>query len=284
MPSNFLFTLASILILPLIPALIIYKFLPDKNGENNDEVGGETGGIGPFKGLSWKLKGAFAGYFLLVCVGGFLHYFQHNNDLQKQINNLSTTLKLSTDSLNTYKNLATKNPVIDWHIKGIVKPGEKEGTRFFYDDGTTSKSPDGSFQLIKRAIASQGKAAPPNWVCIYNPATGFQVVSLNRELNHPDIKTFEVSFDDEKHTILIKKPIDINSKSKDSLVAVANFIEAKPERRAMLMDDEKVILNEAKIIKADKKINAIKLENFEKTRKSLIIKPSAIRNLQPIKN
>ncbi len=60
MPSNFLLTLATILVLPLIPAFFIYKFLPDKNG-NSDEVGGETGGIGPLKGVSWKLKGAFAG-------------------------------------------------------------------------------------------------------------------------------------------------------------------------------------------------------------------------------
>ena len=154
-----------------------------------------------------------------------------------------------------------------------MKPGEKEGTRFFYDDGTTSKAPDGSFQLIKRSLISQGKAQAPKWVCIYNPGTGFQVVSLNRELNHPDIGTFDISFDDQNHTILIKKPIDINSKSKDSLVAVANFIESKPEMKAVLLESDKVILNEARVIRSDLKINALKLDNFEKTRRKMLVKP-----------
>ncbi len=276
---NFYISLIAILIIPIIPAFIIYKFLPESSGERSDEVGGETGSIGPLKGISWKLKGAFAGYFLLVCVGGLLQYFQTNNDMQKQIDGLNQTMKLTKDSLNMFRDLSQKNPIVDWNIKGIVKPGDKEGTRFFYDDGTTSKAPDGSFQLIKRSLVSQGKASPPNWVCIYNPATGFQVVSLNRELNHPDIETFKVSFDDEKHIILIKKPIDINSKSKDSLVAVANFIESKPEMKALILETDKVILDEAKVIRADKKINATKLENFKRLHPNALANPRLLNSV-----
>ena len=275
MIDNFYLALSFILLLPLIPALIIYKFLPETSGERRDELGGETGSIGPLKNLSWKLKGAFAGYFLLVIVGGVLQYYQANNDQQKQIDNLTQRLKFSSDTIKILKlNLiASANPVVDWHIKGIVKPGEKEGTRFFFDDGTSTKAPDGAFELIKRSLTSQGKATPPKWVCIYNPATGFQVVSLNRELNHPDIETFSVAFDDSNHTILIRKPIDINSKSKDSLVAVANFIESKPEMRAQLLQANPTLLREANIIKSDIKINSLKLENFEKmkSRRSTVL-------------
>ncbi len=54
-------------------------------------------------------------------------------------------------------------------------------------------------------------------------------MSLNRDISHPDIAAYNVSFDDKLHEILIKKPIDINSIEKDSVVAVANFIETYPE-------------------------------------------------------
>ncbi len=268
---NFYFALAIILLLPLIPAFIIYKFLPDKNG-NNDELGGETEGIGPLKGLSWKLKGAFAGYFLLVLVGMALQYFQQNNELQKQLDLSQNRLKSTADSLAFLKNTTKNSPITDWHIKGIVRPGDKEGTRFFYDDGTTSKSPDGAFDLIKRSLNSQGKASPPNWVCVYNPATGFQVVSLNRELQHPDIETFNVSFNDSTHTILIKRPIEINSKTKDSIIAVANFIERNQELKTKVLQANPNAFREANIFKADAKINKTKLDNFEKMRLKKILK------------
>lgn len=49
--------LAAILLIPLIPAVIIYLLLPSK-----------TNVKGPFKGLSLNLTGAFGGYFLLVLV------------------------------------------------------------------------------------------------------------------------------------------------------------------------------------------------------------------------
>jgi hypothetical protein len=272
MNNNFYLALAFILILPLIPAFILYKYLPDKNG-NTDEVGGETGSLGPLKSLSWKFKGAFAGYFGLVMVGSVLQYFQANNEMQKQIDGLNQKLTFASDTINALKSdlLSSANPVVDWHIKGIVKPGEKEGTRFFFDDGTTTKAPDGVFELIKRSLKSQGKASPPKWVCVYNPGTGFQVVSLNRELNHPDIETFNVAFDDSNHTILIRKPIDINSKTKDSTIAVANFIEANTELKTKFLETDPNIFREANILKADRRINKMKIDNFEKMKSRRVI-------------
>lgn len=224
MIDNFYLALAAILLLPLIPAYIIYKFLPES----------ETNVEGPYKKLNLKLKGAFAGYFLLVLLSLGLQYVVMTSKEGKKIEQLMQSISDSSQLMHAYRSQieASKNPVIDWKIKGIVSPGEKEGTRFFFDDGTTSKNPDGSFELIKRSIAAQGKANPPKWICVYNPVTGYQVISLNRELPHPDIAAYNVSFNDELHEILIRKAIDINSAVKDSIVAVAGFLEKNPELKA----------------------------------------------------
>ncbi|MEO6328549.1 MAG: hypothetical protein ABIO55_06445 [Ginsengibacter sp.] len=53
--NTFVYLLAAILLLPLIPAFLLYKFLPSKTSVSS-----------PFKGLNLKLTGAFGGYFLLV--------------------------------------------------------------------------------------------------------------------------------------------------------------------------------------------------------------------------
>lgn len=74
MADNFYLTLAAILLLPLVPAFIIYKFLPAS----------DTDVSGPYQGLSLKLKGAFAGYFLLVIVGLVLQYAVMNNKQEKK--------------------------------------------------------------------------------------------------------------------------------------------------------------------------------------------------------
>jgi len=50
--------IAVVVLVPLIPAFLLYKFLP----HGRTEVGG------PFKGLDIKLSGAFAGYFLVVLI------------------------------------------------------------------------------------------------------------------------------------------------------------------------------------------------------------------------
>ena len=221
MIDNFYLALTAILLLPLLPAYIIYKFLPES----------ETNVEGPYKKLNLKLKGAFAGYFLLVLISLGLQYVVMNSTQKKMIENLQQSIADSSSLMQSYRNqlAANANPVVDWKIKGIVNPGDKEGTRFFFDDGTTSKNPDGSFELIKRSIAAQGKPNPPKWICVYNPVTGYQVISLNREIPHPDIAMYNVSFNDEQHEILIRRSIDINSAEKDSIVAVAGFLEKNPE-------------------------------------------------------
>lgn len=257
MTDNFFLVLAAILLTPLIPAFLIYKYLPAS----------DTDVSGPYQGLSLKLKGAFAGYFLLVIVAVVLQYAVMNNKQEKRIETLTREGAQKDTAIVQLKSqlMASANPVIDWKIKGAVTP-QKDGTRFFYDDGTTNNAPDGSFELIKRAIAKEGTAKPPKWMCIFNAATGFKVVSLNRDISHPDIEAYNIAFDDSKHEILVRKPIDINSIEKDSLVAVANFIESNPELKAKVQELDPGFFPKATIIKEQRQIDKARLTRFQSMR------------------
>jgi len=256
MADNFYLVLAAILLVPIIPAYILYKFLPAS----------DTDVSGPFQGLSLKLKGAFAGYFLLVMVGLALQYVIMNNKQERKIESMTADAQQKDTTIAQLKTqlAASANPVIDWRIKGSVRPEGKEGTRFFYDDGTTKNDPDGSFELIKRSIAKEGKASPPRWICVYNLNTGFKVVSLNRDISHPDIAAYNVSFDDKLHEILIKKPIDINSIENDSVLAVANFIEKNPELKIKVQQTNPDIFKKASVLEQERNANKLRRVQFEK--------------------
>ena len=145
MTDNFYLSLTAILLIPIIPAFILYKFLPVS----------ETDVSGPYSGLSLKLKGAFAGYFLLVLVGLALQYGIMNNKQERAIEALTESVKRKDTAIAQLQQQihTANNPIIDWQIVGLVQPSSLEGTRFFYDDGTTQYNPDGSFQLIKRSLA-----------------------------------------------------------------------------------------------------------------------------------
>jgi len=61
--ANNLLVLLAVVLLPLIPACILYRFLPS-----------DTMVKGPFQGLTVQLTGAFGGYFLVMLgVFGFYH-------------------------------------------------------------------------------------------------------------------------------------------------------------------------------------------------------------------
>ncbi|HMP94053.1 MAG TPA: hypothetical protein PKD90_14315 [Phnomibacter sp.] len=253
MATDFYLALAAILLIPLIPAFIIYKFLPAS----------ETDVSGPYQKLNLKLKGAFAGYFLLVLIGLTLKYAVMNNRQAKQIEQLEASLAQRDSALAHAQEQLRKSPVVDWHVKGIVHPGEREGTRFFYDDGTTVKNPDGSFELIKRSVAAQGPAKPPKWICVYNPLTGYRVVSLNREVNHPDIDSFKISFNDAEREIIIGKRIEINSQEKDSIMAVTGFLNKNPNLKQEVFANNPTLFVQAEKIKLQQ--TAIKANHLLRT-------------------
>src|SRR4028118_480786 len=114
MTDNFYLVLAAILLVPIIPAYILYKFLPQS----------DTDVSGPYQGLSIKLKGAFAGYFLLVIVGLALQYAIMNNKQERMIEALTFQLRQKDTAIAALHTefAGTANPVIDWRIKGSVSP------------------------------------------------------------------------------------------------------------------------------------------------------------------
>lgn len=65
--------LFAVLVVPVIPAFLVYKALPSR-----------TTVQGPFKGLNIRLTGAFAGYFLLVLIAGGIS-IDYYKGLQKTI-------------------------------------------------------------------------------------------------------------------------------------------------------------------------------------------------------
>jgi hypothetical protein len=98
MADNFYLALAAILLVPIIPAYILYKFLPAS----------DTDVSGPYQGLSLKLKGAFAGYFLLVMVGLALQYVIMNNKQERAIESLSAQTKTKRYNYSTITNSVSR--------------------------------------------------------------------------------------------------------------------------------------------------------------------------------
>lgn len=103
-----LIELAAILLLPAIPAYLLYAVLPS---------GADVSG--PFKGLNIKLSGAFGGYFLLVLLSsGYVAV-----DLRGQITGLEDQIaELET------KMAGVKRYEI-WTIKGSIEPRGLPETR-----------------------------------------------------------------------------------------------------------------------------------------------------------
>ena len=92
--------LSTVLIVPLLPAFILYKFLPSK-----------TMVTGPFKGLNLNLTGAFGGYFLLVLISIGLTHFVLQNQLTEEhrasrntADNLSSQIAELNQSITKEKN------------------------------------------------------------------------------------------------------------------------------------------------------------------------------------
>lgn len=182
--------LLAILLLPLIPAFILYKTLP-----------AETNVKGPFKGLTINLSGAFAGYFLLVLIALGFCVMDFNSDKQVAID----SLKRTNDSL--ANSLSKMNHVFSaWTMEGQLTASNPEKTKIFYDNNDTKVSPAGDFVstlFIRNAGVEEGF---PLWVCMYNPVDGFGVIRLNPKTS-TDIQTYDIQIDKQNKDIKIGKPV-----------------------------------------------------------------------------
>ena len=92
MSYTFLYVLTAVLLLPLIPAFLLYKFLPSK-----------TNVSGPFKGLNLKLTGAFGGYFLLVLTAIGVFFPLLKNEQSKLIDQQNEKIKQLESMLGSHQ-------------------------------------------------------------------------------------------------------------------------------------------------------------------------------------
>ena len=200
----FIYLLAAILLLPLIPAFILYKFLPSK-----------TNVSGPFKGLNLKLTGAFAGYFLLVLTAIGVFFPLLKNDQAKVI-------EQQNEKINQLENVMNEHQ--QWVMKGNIVSTSPKQTKVFFDESGTNFWETGEFAMTFNAELQNGKPVLPKALCIFNKNDGYKVLNLSRDFNSEDIKNYGVQFDDSSHTIKIDSLIDIQSKAKARLEVENNLL------------------------------------------------------------
>ncbi|MFI5152051.1 MAG: hypothetical protein ACHQET_01875 [Chitinophagales bacterium] len=190
--SAFIYILAGILLIPLIPAFILYKFLPSKATVT-----------GPFKGLNLKLSGSFGGYFLLVLVSSGIFFPLLRNEQQKTIDELRNELSNLQNEKNNQQH---------WTMEGSVISSIPKETRIFFDQEGSDFFETGDFKMNFNCSLENGLPELPKALCIFNKQDGYKVINMNQTLNASDIVTYGIQFDSSKHYIRIGQKIDIESK------------------------------------------------------------------------
>lgn len=197
MTNTFLIVLPAILLVPLVPAFILYKYLPSK-----------TNVTGPFKGLNLKLSGAFGGYFLLVIIAAGIFFPLMRNEQQQTIEKLEAELLAVKDESKLHQ---------QWSMEGSILSSSPKETKIFFDEKGSEFYETGDFKM-KFNCELEGKTPDlPRAICIFNKKDGYKVININRSLNPEDIKTYGITFDDSLRHIRIMNKIDIESKKRDSL-------------------------------------------------------------------
>ena len=191
---TFLYILAAVLLLPLIPAFLLYKFLPSRTS-----VGG------PFKGLNIKLTGAFGGYFLLVITAIGVFFPLLKNEQAKIIEQQNEKIKELENSMSSHQ---------QWVMKGNILSTSPKQTKVFFDQRGTDFWETGEFSMNFNAELQERKPVLPKALCIFNKDDGYKVLNLSRDFKSDDIKNFGINFDDSAHMIKIDSAIDIQSKAK----------------------------------------------------------------------
>jgi len=202
---TFLYILAAVLLLPLIPAFLFYKFFPSRTS-----VGG------PFKGLNIKLTGAFGGYFLLVITAIGVFFPLLKNEQAKIIEQQNEKIKELENTMSSHQ---------QWVMKGNILSTSPKQTKVFFDQRGTDFWETGEFSMNFNAELQEGKPVLPKALCIFNKDDGYKVLNLSRDFKSDDIKNFGINFDDSAHLIKIDSAIDIQSKAKAKIEAENNLLE-----------------------------------------------------------
>ena len=166
-----------IILLPIVPAYILYTLIPDSASPKDDSVEGS------YQGLNIRLKGAFAAYFLLaLMLSGFINF------------------RLSHDSEYEY-----------WTVEGAVdvsSAGDPGQITFSIEPPDLQKYPNGKFIIKNVPIRKAGNRTSTLILSrVYDGRRIDEVVDLEEEKKpYEQAKKYAVSFKDDK-TIAILTPI-----------------------------------------------------------------------------
>lgn len=202
---SLLYVLAAVMLLPLVPAFLLYKFLPSRTS-----VGG------PFKGLNIKLTGAFSGYFLLVITAIGIFFPLLKNEQAKIIDQQNQRIKELENKTNSRQ---------QWIMKGYIVSTSPKQTKVFFDQTGTNFWETGEFSMNFYADMQAGKPTLPKALCIFNKDDGYKVLNLSRDFKSDDIRNFGINFDDSAHLIKIDSVIDIQSKAKAKIEIEKNLLQ-----------------------------------------------------------
>ena len=227
--SAFIFILGGILLLPLIPAFILYKFLPSKATVT-----------GPFKGLNLKLSGSFGGYFLLVLVSSGIFFPLLKNEQQRIIDSLRNELSALQNE---------KNNQQPWTMEGSVISSIPKETRIFFDQKGSDFFETGDFKMNFKCALENGIPDLPKALCIFNKQDGYKVINMNQSLNASDITTYGIQFDSSKHYIRIGQKIDIESKKAEEKRIASELYDDLRQQQVNIPQQSKIykILNPAAV-------------------------------------
>ena len=203
--NTFVYVLAAVLLLPLIPAFLLYKFLPSK-----------TNVSGPFKGLNLKLTGAFGGYFLLVLIAVGVFFPLLKNEQARIIEQQNEKIKQLENNLSNHQ---------QWVMKGYIASTSPKQTKVFFDESGTNFWETGEFAMNFNAELDKGKPLLPKALCIFNKDDGYKVLNLSRDFKSDDIKNYGINFDDSSHVIKIDSVVDIQSKAKAKIDIETSLLE-----------------------------------------------------------
>lgn len=180
----------AIVLLPLIPAFLLYKYLPAK-----------THVSGPFQGLSIQLTGSFAGYFLIALgTGGFVREQLKSQSLA-QLWTVRGTVKLMPDG---------HSPQAA-DVDMLMRPPVPSGIQ-----------PDGSFEIEKVAVPND-----PQTQLMLEVRMPWRETRMVHFWKGADDALYDVRYDETKRVIEIGKPI-VLSPSTQPYQAAAGAVVAVP--------------------------------------------------------
>lgn len=169
-----------ILIIPIIPTLVLYRYFPGKKG---------TFLKGPFKGFDIQLSGAFAGYFVILLFIGSFFMSLPKKELKYDLWEVKGKIKLEDGEFNT------KDITIS-----ITPPDQNltEDGRFWIED----------VQIVKK------KERPPQLLIHKSGYSNVSFFLEEMEKNAPGLSGYVIIYNRSKKVIDIKGDI-ILKKSRD---------------------------------------------------------------------